>query len=229
MFPAGFPYDPTRETRRLAVLIPIYIGCEAAFIVQSGYYGWFIQQLFDGSLAQPEIDATASLVDATGLVVAVCLILALIACVAVSGMWIYRVSTNSAVLFPSDARITPGWSVGWFFIPIANLWMPFRGMKQIYSASAQPASFDSAIAPVMPGWWACFIIGNILGRVSFRLDLRAETLGEYAAANYFGIAGSVFSIVAAVLWLRIVKDITGLQAAATPPQPDSKGDADDET
>lgn len=42
------------------------------------------------------------------------------------GMWIYRAAWNGRVF--AGARqldFTPGWSVGWYFLPIANLWKPY--------------------------------------------------------------------------------------------------------
>lgn len=31
--------------------------------------------------------------------------------------------------------MTPGWAVGFYFIPIALIWKPFQGMSQIWSAT----------------------------------------------------------------------------------------------
>ena len=55
-------------------------------------------------------------------------------------MWIYRANHNARALGAANMDFTPGWSVGWYFIPIANLWKPYQAMKEIWKASASPSS-----------------------------------------------------------------------------------------
>jgi hypothetical protein len=60
--------------------------------------------------------------------------LALIACFVLVGRWIYRTNAN-AHLLGGDMTISPGWSVGWYFVPVANLFKPYEGMKETWFAS----------------------------------------------------------------------------------------------
>ena len=41
--------------------------------------------------------------------------------------WIYRANFNAHQL-GGGLSMTPGWSIGWYFIPVANLWKPYQGM-----------------------------------------------------------------------------------------------------
>lgn len=52
--------------------------------------------------------------------------------------WIYRVNLNAAVWAPGKP-ISPAWSVGWFFVPFANLLMPFRAMAETWRISHRAA------------------------------------------------------------------------------------------
>ncbi len=62
--------------------------------------------------------------------------------------WICRVNGNAHHW--SDAMtIGPKWNVGWFFVPVANLWMPFAGIRQTRGATIDSVHPDSV--PV-PGW-----------------------------------------------------------------------------
>lgn len=49
--------------------------------------------------------------------------------------WVYVSNRNARALGASDMQHSPGWSVGWYFIPIATLWKPYQAMKEIYKAS----------------------------------------------------------------------------------------------
>ncbi|MEM8874460.1 MAG: DUF4328 domain-containing protein [Planctomycetota bacterium] len=50
-------------------------------------------------------------------------------------MWQYRAAGNLGPLGVREQRYTPGWNVGWWFIPFANLVMPFRCMRELETAS----------------------------------------------------------------------------------------------
>ena len=53
-------------------------------------------------------------------------------------IWIYRANYNARQLGATDMQFSPGWAVGWNFIPIANLWKPYQAMREIWQASADP-------------------------------------------------------------------------------------------
>src|SRR3546814_11195073 len=50
-------------------------------------------------------------------------------------------------------------SVGWFFVPIANLWMPFQAMRQLSKASAKPGDWEAAYTSALLAWWWLFWLG----------------------------------------------------------------------
>ena len=52
-------------------------------------------------------------------------------------------SSETSVKDADHESFTPGWSVGWFFVPIMNPWKPFQAMREIWQASAEPGNgFD---------------------------------------------------------------------------------------
>jgi len=61
--------------------------------------------------------------------------LLLIATYVVFGMWIYRAAANIVAAMVPGFDYTPGWAVGWYFVPLANLFKPFGAMRQIWNAS----------------------------------------------------------------------------------------------
>src|SRR6266436_5309609 len=56
-------------------------------------------------------------------------------------MWVYRANKNARALGAAGMKYTPGWSVGWFFVPFAGLFMPYWVLKEIWQVSS-PGSDD---------------------------------------------------------------------------------------
>ena len=52
-------------------------------------------------------------------------------------IWLYRANANVRALGADDMMGSPGLGVGWFFIPLANLFMPYMTVRDIWRASAQ--------------------------------------------------------------------------------------------
>ena len=52
--------------------------------------------------------------------------------------WIYRSNYNARQLGAQDMQFSPGWSVGWFFVPVLQLWKPFQVVKELFQASKAP-------------------------------------------------------------------------------------------
>ena len=53
-------------------------------------------------------------------------------------IWIVRANKNVRALGANGLRFTPGWAVGFFFIPIVSLWKPYQAMKDLWRASQNP-------------------------------------------------------------------------------------------
>ena len=68
--------------------------------------------------------------------------------------WIYIANFNARQLGAAGMVFSPGWSVGWYFIPFANLWKPYQAMKEIWLASSNPQSWkNQPVAPLLRWWW----------------------------------------------------------------------------
>jgi len=91
-------------------------------------------------------------------------------------IWTYRANHNARQLGAPDMQFTPGWAVGWYFIPIANLWKPYQAMREIWQASANPAHWQQQPrGPILPLWWTLLLLSNVISTASLRLSLRAQT------------------------------------------------------
>ena len=135
--------------------------------------------------------------------------------IALHAIWTYRASHNTEVLGAVDKQFTPNWSLGWFFVPIANLIMPYRVAVEVYLASIPgPAgvSWRYEPAPLFIGfWWTCFVLRSLL---NFPF-LGSPALAELVPAGLIqslAIGGEILGMVAAVLAIKFVDSVADRQS-----------------
>jgi hypothetical protein len=145
----------------------------------------------------------------------------LIGCMIVFGTWIVR-SAKNAWLFAEVSRFrsrqdfqvqqaflhdTPGWAVGWFFIPIGNLWKPYVAMRDIVHASTVREGLPAFL---LPTWWTLWIVSLVSGNFTGLLNEPSWewNLGIQAAA-WAGISG--IKVALHVVALVLVRAVTTLQ------------------
>jgi hypothetical protein len=65
-------------------------------------------------------------------------------------------------------RFTPGWAVGWWFVPFANLVKPFQTVRELWKASdpGAPDWWGSETLPVIGWWWGGYVVFNILDGIA---------------------------------------------------------------
>lgn len=150
-----------------------------------------------------------------GLLVGLGQSLAFIAAAIATLVWIYRANAKAHRLGAKDMMVRPGWAVAWFFIPLANLVMPFMAMRELWKASANPGDWQIERTPItLPLWWACWLISGIAGTVAFRLTLEAEAAAEGTQLLYF--ISDAFALPSALLLASLVGGIEVLQRRASP-------------
>lgn len=127
--------------------------------------------------------------------------------------WIHRANYNARQLGAENMVFTPGWSIGYYFIPILALWKPYQAMKEIWKASKNPSEWNSqSVSGLLPIWWAIWIISNALGQLIFRLSVRAEELNELINLNIITQVSNVLDIPLALIFMAIVSKIHNMQA-----------------
>ena len=138
-------------------------------------------------------------------------------------IWIYRVHRNLPALGIRRPKYSPGWAVGWFLVPVANLALPYDVVKELWKDSNPDAGLSEAFFGQHPevtreyssktsliGWWWGFWIASV---VASRVYGRVSQTGKIAleGASVLGMICDVLSIMAAVLAILIVKDIDARQ------------------
>ncbi|HEY4220367.1 MAG TPA: DUF4328 domain-containing protein [Myxococcota bacterium] len=149
-----------------------------------------------------ERDASTLLAQATALLsLAGMMAASFIATVVLFCVWINRAAKNLRAFEPGGVfEYTPGWAVGWFFIPFANLFRPFAAIKEIWTRS--DSSENYGIVPgLLSAWWAAWIISNLVDRLALRMDDAPGV--QWLSAG--------LDVVAAICCILVVRRVTALQ------------------
>lgn len=144
-------------------------------------------------------------------------LLVFVICIVLTGRLTYRLMRNLHRLGSREAKIGPGWAVGWYFVPIANLWMPVRAVGEMWRGSHEMAGEpekDSAI----PLWWGSWIISNIMSNISWGMSERSYVEGvvtdpeTYAMSLWLGAASNLLGALAALFMLMVFGPMVRLQS-----------------
>nr|WP_298144789.1 DUF4328 domain-containing protein [uncultured Pseudomonas sp.] len=127
--------------------------------------------------------------------------------------WIYRANYNARQLGAKGMEFTPGWSIGWYFIPVATLWKPYQAMKEIWKASSDPGNWKEAkVSAILPWWWFFWLATNFIGQAVFRISLSAKDIPELQTANILYQISDVAAIFLAFITLLLVNGVYKSQA-----------------
>ena len=182
-------------TRIATVVLWVFMSLSALFGLSELYIHILSPQPDGGPLAS-----------GTAILALVNLIVMIVTFVVV-GRWIYRASVNAHAT-GAEMTITPGWAVGWYFVPIANLFKPFQAMKEIWLASHYQPLYETA-PPLLSAWWALWIVSNVLGNISFRLSADQASL-----AAMLDFADGILHVVLSLLLMTIMKQVMAGQDLA---------------
>ncbi len=125
--------------------------------------------------------------------------------------WIYLACANSHAFCAQGLGVKPVMAVVWYFVPIASLVMPFKTMSETWKvARSHGGDWEAERTPLLLiGWWAAWLIGNIVGLVALRLSFQGLE-GEAAGETITPIS-DLISALAIALFLVIVARITAMQ------------------
>ncbi|BCX48180.1 hypothetical protein HAHE_20880 [Haloferula helveola] len=137
------------------------------------------------------------------------------------GVWINRTGKNAWLFQQLKTRAkdpklpkaeslsdTPGWAVGWYFIPIANLWKPFTAMRDFVRASVTVEPMPSYL---LPFWWALWLLSSF-GDTTTGDGFTALTAAWSADAVVVAVTcASGVNVGLAVIAIQLLRSVTRLQ------------------
>lgn len=155
-------------------------------------------------------------------------LLVLLSCYVIIAFWIHRMAANTRFMVGAGKmEYTPGWAVGWFFIPFANLWKPYQAMKEVWTLNADgERGAGAAAGMLLPLWWFLWLAWNTVSNVAGRMSWRATTFEQEDNAALASMASDAVNVPLCVVFLLVVNrlyaaQMRGYSRHSARPSPDS--------
>lgn len=145
--------------------------------------------------------------------------------IGVSLAWMYRASENVTRFGMRDRRWGPGWALGAWFIPLANLVLPLFALNEIWRGSepqATPQDWTARPASALVGWmWGFWVAQQVMGYAfgvwsafgTFRSALRdTASPVDLGFAMPLAVAAAALYVVAGILYILFVRHVGDMQA-----------------
>ncbi len=133
-------------------------------------------------------------------------------------VWLWRVAKNAEVLGRQNPRFGPGWTIGGWFIPLANFVIPLLVVRDLWRGS------DPAVPPGDPNWrqgpggvlvgwwWAAWLASGF----AFQLTPSGETSSsptDFRVSSTVSLVSTAISVASAILAIYLVRRLTARQEA----------------
>ncbi|MFB7053942.1 DUF4328 domain-containing protein [Streptomyces vinaceus] len=210
------PADVLRSPRGLALAVCLLLGVAAAANLFSAAVSGYAFSLMKRVIADPAAvtEGTLDRSDVLTGIAGALQGLILLATAVVFIIWFHRVRVNGEIMRPDAFSQTRGWAIGGWFIPIGNLFLPYRTAKETWTASTQAApdgSFRTVSPAPVTAWWVTWVSSLVLDRVSASMYKRADTPEALRDASAAAMAGCLATAAAAVLAVLFVRKLTAMQ------------------
>lgn len=205
--------DPTAINRRLDILLKAYIVVHLVLLLFTIYETYLLSN--SSSLAEFEQDHTLfnAMFSAIGLVMIPVLVFIPFSFL----QWQYRAVANLIAVGKNGIQILPGWSIGFYFVPILNLIRPYQSIKEIWIGyqflELRTIHGQGFEAPsIFRWWWGFWLLSRISDNISQLILEEADTLQKIIDGNYYFIFEEIFLAILGLLALSIISPIQEKQA-----------------
>ena len=148
-------------------------------------------------LATPLADVDWSVFLVWGLALLAYVFTGLVVAPVVTAIWMHRAYRNLPALGVGGLTWSPGWAAGAWFVPGANLFVPYLVAREIWRGSGGNGGSLLAL------WWAAWLTAGTLLLLS-----QAFYAGSAVAGDLLLMAAELALAVAAVPFIRFVRSVT---------------------
>lgn len=129
-------------------------------------------------------------------------------------VWVHMAHANLHRAGISGLNYSPGWATFSFLVPVANLFVPFRAMRELANRSAgEPEELAEADNQDVFAWWGCWIGLSVINLFLLYTALIAVLpwvwmTTPFWATQVLSILASMLTAGAAFYLIQIVKQVT---------------------
>lgn len=222
-FPAGGPQPPGRwrSNEVLAGVLTALLVLHVVVLLADGAVLLRRAQLAaTGASGGPLDFEAAEAVDRWAQTVGTTWLVAWLVTAGVFITWQYRHARNAQVL-GQRTGLGPGWAVGGWFIPLAHLVLPAKQLRDSSAWSSAPPERPGRASTLIVPWMATYALGNIIVSAAIRGEPATSEgpqayLAWLATSDRTEVAGNAVLVVAAVLAVLMVRQLTRSQEAQRP-------------
>ena len=131
--------------------------------------------------------------------------------------WLHLCYRNLLALDTEDVRFTPGWAVGFWFVPILSLWRPKQILDELWRGTDVRAELPGggwrslASTGLVTGWWALYVVSGFTTYGAAQLP--SSTFSDLQSRNAALILAHLLRIGAGVCLFVLVGLLTRREAA----------------
>lgn len=130
-------------------------------------------------------------------------------------MWQHRIRKNADYVGVTGLRFSMAGVIGWWFVPIMNLFRPYQVMKEMWQSNyhdvnEQPEWRDSTVSGLLGWWWGLFLVGGWVAYGAGNLRLRSDP-NLLITGGWMEIVSSAIWMLSAVIAIALVREITAFQ------------------
>jgi len=204
--PGGVRFrDPEPLARFIAVLLVVQVALAAVNILSLLFRLKLLSDLQNRAYAGG-LEASSVRIGILGLIWVVLLVVIAVFIL----KWIYRSAKNVIALGFHTMKTSPRWAIGWFFVPVADLYMPYKTMKEIWRGSQSPGTKATGTS-IIGWWWGLLLLFFVLDQLALWLGRNPQTGTEILLATGLAIVQAALIIPLNLVFLRLMHDIVEMQ------------------
>ncbi len=158
-------------------------------------------------------DAEASLNDLREQAIGILAVVVAIISGVVFLRYLARANHNAGALGAEGLSATPGWTIGYFFVPILNLYRPYQILQEIWQASAPEAGpWKNRPGLALIGWWwGLRLIGVVVDRVSLQMAKHSgegpDSVQNLITGTWVSFGSKILGVLGLVLAAMMIRQL----------------------
>ncbi|MFT5882412.1 MAG: hypothetical protein ACI9FG_000915 [Crocinitomicaceae bacterium] len=204
------PYGPAKDSRgvmKIAQAGLIFSALTSFFSIGFSGKAWMAYNTGESDFLFWNSDGSESSYTEYWEILNITVVISYIVSLVLFQFWNNRSVKNSWALSENKQfpEISPGWAVGFYFIPVVSLWKPFQIMKDTWKRCAP----ENHVSPLIHLWWTLWIASTSSSQIASRL-LDSET-ADYGTAMAWSIGDDIILIISSLILIFIIRTITARQ------------------